>query len=115
QGRGRGRRRGGDDLDRLSDRDPCRRDQAAGGADTGRRSGDCLSSPAKMAREVWITGIGLASSLGEGLDAHWQAMALADTPKPVVDRNFVPPFSIHPMVALDLDKQIPKRADQRQM
>lgn len=68
-----------------------------------------------MAREVWITGIGLASSLGEGLDAHWQAMALAQAPKPVVDRNFAPPFSIHPMVALDLDKQIPKRADQRQM
>ena len=28
-----------------------------------------------MAREVWITGIGLTSSLGEGTDAHWQAMA----------------------------------------
>ncbi len=68
-----------------------------------------------MTREVWITGIGLASSLGEGLDAHWQAMVEADHPKPVVDRTFVPPFSIHPMVPLDLDKQIPKRADQRQM
>ena len=30
-----------------------------------------------MAREVWITGIGLTSSLGEGLDAHWQAMGVA--------------------------------------
>ena len=68
-----------------------------------------------MAREVWITGIGLASSLGEGLDAHWQAMVEAELPKPVVDRTFVPPYSIHPMVPLDLDKQIPKRADQRQM
>ncbi len=67
-----------------------------------------------MAREVWITGIGLTSSLGEGLDAHWQAMAEAERPKPVVDRNFAPPYSIHPMVPLDLDKQIPKR-DQRQM
>ncbi len=68
-----------------------------------------------MAREVWITGIGLASSLGEGLDAHWQAMVEAETPRPVVDRNFAPPYSIHPMVELDLNKQIPKRADQRQM
>ena len=25
-------------------------------------------------REVWITGIGLASSLGEGLDQHWDAL-----------------------------------------
>ncbi len=68
-----------------------------------------------MAREVWITGIGLASSLGEGLDAHWQAMVETERPQPVVDRTFEPPFSIHPMVPLDLDKQIPKRADQRQM
>ena len=25
--------------------------------------------------EVWITGIGLATSLGEGLDANWDALA----------------------------------------
>ena len=68
-----------------------------------------------MAREVWITGIGLASSLGEGLDAHWQAMVEAEHPRPVVDRDFAPPYAIHPMVPLDLNKQIPKRADQRQM
>jgi 3-oxoacyl-[acyl-carrier-protein] synthase II len=42
-------------------------------------------------------------------------MAETEHPAPVVDRNFAPPFSIHPMVVLDLDKQIPKRADQRQM
>ena len=29
------------------------------------------SAPAK---EVWITGIGIVSSLGEGLDAHWDAL-----------------------------------------
>ena len=38
-----------------------------------------------MTREVWITGIGLTSSLGEGLDAHWQAMAAAEHPQPVLD------------------------------
>ena len=26
------------------------------------------------AKEVWITGIGIVSSLGEGLDAHWDAL-----------------------------------------
>ena len=67
-----------------------------------------------MAREVWITGVGLTSSLGEGLDAHWRAMVEAEHPQPVVDREFAPPYSIHPMVPLDLDTQIPKR-DQRQM
>jgi 3-oxoacyl-[acyl-carrier-protein] synthase II len=68
-----------------------------------------------LAREVWITGIGLTSSLGEGLDAHWQALAEAENPRPVIDRDFAPPFPVHPMVPLDLGKQIPKRSDQRQM
>jgi 3-oxoacyl-[acyl-carrier-protein] synthase II len=68
-----------------------------------------------MVREVWITGIGLASSLGEGTDAHWAALAVAEQPKPSVDLAFAPPFGIHPMVPLDLDRQIPKKSDQRQM
>ncbi|MBM3525275.1 MAG: beta-ketoacyl-ACP synthase [Alphaproteobacteria bacterium] len=68
-----------------------------------------------MAREVWITGIGLTSSLGEGTDAHWQAMAVADPPRPVVDLNSFAPYPIHPMVPLDFEKQIPKGGDRRQM
>jgi len=68
-----------------------------------------------MAREVWITGIGLTSSLGEGTDAHWHAMAEVDKPQPVVDLVSTAPFAFHPMVPLDLDQQIPRKADQRQM
>jgi len=68
-----------------------------------------------MAREVWITGIGLTSSLGEGLDAHWRALAETLHPKPNVDLAFTPPFGIHPLVPLNLDTQIPKKSDQRQM
>jgi 3-oxoacyl-[acyl-carrier-protein] synthase II len=68
-----------------------------------------------MAREVWITGIGLTSSLGEGLDAHWHAMAEVDRPQPVIDLVSAAPFAFHPMVPLDLDQQIPRKADQRQM
>lgn len=68
-----------------------------------------------MAREVWITGIGLTSSLGEGTDAHWQAMALADPARPVVDATSFAPYPIHPMVPLDFEKQIPKGGDRRQM
>ena len=68
-----------------------------------------------MTREVWITGIGLVSSLGEGVDAHWQAMAETDPPRPVVDMTSFAPFPVHPLVKLDFDKQIPKRGDQRQM
>lgn len=72
-----------------------------------------MASPA-MGSDVWITGIGLISSLGEGQDAHWQALTVAE-PVPVIDRTRFAPYAVHPMTALDLDKQIPKRGDQRQM
>ncbi|MCF6197863.1 MAG: beta-ketoacyl-ACP synthase [Hyphomicrobiaceae bacterium] len=65
-------------------------------------------------REVWITGIGIVSSLGEGLDAHWQALT-ADNPKPVVDEKSFAPYPIHPLFEIDFSKQIPKRGDLRQM
>ncbi|WP_018182381.1 beta-ketoacyl-ACP synthase [Kaistia granuli] len=66
-------------------------------------------------RDVWITGIGLISSLGEGLDAHWQAMAV-DAPRiPAGETERFAPFPVLPMVPLELDKQIPRKADQRQM
>jgi 3-oxoacyl-[acyl-carrier-protein] synthase II len=67
-----------------------------------------------MSIEAWITGIGLVSSLGEGTDAHWHALAETD-PKPVIDRARFAPIPVHPLVEVDLDKQIPKRGDQRQM
>ncbi|WP_100959276.1 beta-ketoacyl-ACP synthase [Bosea sp. FBZP-16] len=66
-----------------------------------------------MARDVVITGIGLASSLGEGVEAHAQALA-SDT-APVVDTQSFAPYPLHPLKPLELDKQIPKKSDQRQM
>ncbi len=65
-------------------------------------------------REVCITGIGMVSSLGEGLEAHWQALT-ADEPKPVVDEETFAPYPIHPICEIDYSKQIPKRGDLRQM
>ncbi len=64
-------------------------------------------------RDVWITGIGLVSSLGEGPEAHWEKLTAGTAPN--VDRERFAPYPVHPMVALDLDRQIPKRGDQRQM
>ena len=64
------------------------------------------------AREGCITGIGIVSCLGEGLDAHWQKLSAGET---VVDEASFAPFPIHPICALDFDKQIPKKGDQRQM
>jgi 3-oxoacyl-[acyl-carrier-protein] synthase II len=66
-----------------------------------------------MRRDVVITGIGLASSLGEGVEAH--AQALAANPSPVVDAASFAPYPVHPLKALELDRQIPKKSDQRQM
>ena len=67
---------------------------------------------ADTAREAWITGIGIVSTLGEGLQAHWQSLNAAPGP---ADVTTWAPFAIHPIAALDLDKQIPKKGDQRQM
>lgn len=64
------------------------------------------------AREAWITGIGIVSSLGEGQDAHWHKLTEA---KPAADTTRFAPFIVHPLAPLDLDKQIPKKGDQRQM
>ena len=63
-------------------------------------------------RDVWITGAGLVSSLGEGLEAHWQA---AQAGTPVLDTENFAPLAVHPLCAVDFDKQIPKKSDQRQM
>ncbi|MCA0422098.1 MAG: beta-ketoacyl-ACP synthase [Proteobacteria bacterium] len=64
-------------------------------------------------RDVVITGVGLVSSLGEGLEAH--AGALKDPSAVNVDATTYAPFSVHPAVALELDRQIPKKLDQKQM
>ena len=66
-------------------------------------------------RDALITGIGLVSCLGEGPDAHWAALDAPGGFSPVVDAVRFAPWPVHPMVRLDLDKQIPKRGDQRQM
>jgi 3-oxoacyl-[acyl-carrier-protein] synthase II len=62
--------------------------------------------------EVWITGIGLATSLGEGLDANWDALHQR---RINVDEKSFAPYIVHPWVPVNLDAQIPKKGDQRQM
>jgi 3-oxoacyl-[acyl-carrier-protein] synthase II len=64
--------------------------------------------------DVVITGIGLVSSLGEGVDAHWNALTAPDF-RPNVDSTSFAPYSFHPLPQIDWNLQIPKRSDQRQM
>jgi 3-oxoacyl-[acyl-carrier-protein] synthase II len=72
---------------------------------------ETASSKAEPA-EVWITGIGLATSLGEGLDANWDALQAR---RINVDETSFAPHIVHPWAKVSLDTQIPKRGDQRQM
>ena len=67
---------------------------------------------ADSTREVWITGIGIVSSLGEGPDAHWQKLMQGH---PVADTTTFAPFVVHPVAPINFDAQIPKKGDQRQM
>jgi 3-oxoacyl-[acyl-carrier-protein] synthase II len=62
--------------------------------------------------EVWITGIGLASSLGEGLDSNWDALQAG---RINADEKTFAPYVVHPLAQINFDAQIPKRGDQRQM
>ena len=63
-------------------------------------------------RDALISGIGLVSCLGSGVDAHWTAL---NSFSPVLDSETFAPYPVHPLPPLDLDSQIPKRGDQRQM
>jgi 3-oxoacyl-[acyl-carrier-protein] synthase II len=63
-------------------------------------------------REVWITGIGIVSSLGEGLDAHWDALNAGRIN--IDDKRFAP-YIVHPLAPVSFDAQIPKKGDLRQM
>jgi 3-oxoacyl-[acyl-carrier-protein] synthase II len=67
---------------------------------------------AEAAREAWITGIGILSSLGEGAQAHWQKLMQA---QPSADTTTFAPFVVHPLAPVNFDAQIPKKGDQRQM
>lgn len=64
-------------------------------------------------REVWITGVGLLTCLGEGLEAAWNHFERGEPP-PYDAKSFAP-YIVHPLPPVNFDKQIPKKSDQRQM
>lgn len=71
-----------------------------------------MSQFPKDRRETWITGIGIISSLGDGLEATWDALQQG---RVNVDRKTYAPWLVHPLPPLELNAQIPKKGDQRQM
>jgi len=64
-------------------------------------------------REVWVTGVGLLTCLGEGLEATWNYFAQGNPPR-YDDKSFAP-YIVHSLAPMSFDKQIPKKGDQRQM
>lgn len=64
-------------------------------------------------REVWVTGVGIVSSAGEGTEAHLEALLRGAPPQ--CDTASFAPYPVHPVVEIAFDRQIPKKADLRQM
>ena len=67
----------------------------------------------QTSRDVVVTGIGLVSCAGEGIEAHLSAFASAAAPR--TDAETFAPYPVHPVAPVVLDTQIPKKSDQRQM
>ncbi|MGA0595063.1 beta-ketoacyl-ACP synthase [Enterovirga sp. CN4-39] len=66
-----------------------------------------------MTRPVVVTGIGLVSSVGEGVAAHLQALASPAGQR--IDTDRFAPYPVHPMPPIEWDRHIAKKSDQRQM
>ncbi|PIK71418.1 beta-ketoacyl-ACP synthase II, partial [Methylobacterium frigidaeris] len=64
-------------------------------------------------RPVVVTGLGLVSCAGEGVEAHVAAYRAGAAPR--TDAETFAPYPVHPVAPLTLDGQIPKKSDQRQM
>ena len=63
-------------------------------------------------REVVITGVGLLSGLGEGLETTWDRLVSGP---PSHDAETFAPFVVHRLGPVNFELQIPKKGDQRQM
>ncbi|KQT54130.1 3-oxoacyl-ACP synthase [Aureimonas sp. Leaf454] len=69
----------------------------------------------ERAEDVLITGIGLVSSLGEGIEAHLDRLTGSAVPQPEIEADRFAPYFVHPLPPIDWSQQIPKKGDQRQM
>lgn len=69
----------------------------------------------KAANDVVITGIGIVTCQGVGVDPHIAHLKAASAPELKIDTERFAPYPVHPMPEIDWSQQIAKRGDQRQM
>jgi 3-oxoacyl-[acyl-carrier-protein] synthase II len=65
--------------------------------------------------QVVVTGVGLVTSLGVGLQAHRDQLMAGTVPARVTDSERFAPYTVFPLPEIDWSAQIPRRGDQRQM
>ncbi len=64
--------------------------------------------------QVVVTGVGLVTSLGVGLQAHRDQLMVGTVPAKVTDSERFAPYTVYPLPEIDWATQIPRRGDQRQ-
>ena len=65
-------------------------------------------------RDALITGVGLVSPLGKDIAETFAALIQPEPRPPVASQRFAP-HPVYPLAEIDLNEQIPRRGDQRQM
>ncbi|MBD9372630.1 beta-ketoacyl-ACP synthase [Rhizobium sp. ARZ01] len=69
----------------------------------------------KAPYDVVITGIGIVTCQGVGVEPHIAHLKAASAPDLKIDAERFSPYPVHPMPEIDWSQQIAKRGDQRQM
>lgn len=69
----------------------------------------------KSANDVVITGVGIVTSQGVGVEPHVALLSAAEPPKVRIETERFAPYPVHPLPEIDWSQQIAKRGDQRQM
>lgn len=81
---------------------------------TAGKEGETAPGLPPRARDVWVTGVGLISSLGSGAAAHWDAVS-SGAGSPRVDTTTYAPYPVHRLADIRFEDQVPNKADLRQM
>lgn len=69
----------------------------------------------KSANDVVITGVGIVTSQGVGVEPHLALLTAGTSPAVRVETEKFSPYPVHPLPEIDWSQHIAKRGDQRQM